>query len=160
MRRSLFGLALVALTPGCILASAANRLSDRTYPEQDASIAGVESGHVHVVVRANDGSLERHDHISSSGPGAIGDTKIERAYRRTQAFSPFAIFDPREDENGFELAVTVAGRKAPDRTWIPQVSKAPSTGAKGASYVLMPLGFLVDVATFPIEWLLFPFVAR
>ena len=144
-------LLLFAFMPGCVLTSAASLLSDPRYPPQEATIARVTSDDVTVLVRATDGSAQ-YERTLHFAVGGIDGATVSLEGRRTQAWSPFALFhDYQAEERAWGVrAVGLVGSEQQD---LPIVEVPPSTGAKVASYALMPFCVLVDIATFPIEWL-------
>ncbi|MBI3723877.1 hypothetical protein HY251_08000, partial [bacterium] len=109
-------LLLLIVSPGCVLTSAANRLSDPTYPEQDAEVAAISSDAVEVVIRGTDGSSERckvSGFVSRTNEGttrALGPIRrasVKRAWRRTMHLSPVAIFERREElESVYEVVAS------------------------------------------------------
>lgn len=151
MRHLLLAAFLLASAPGCVLMSAANHLSDPSFPEQDAEIASVASSSVEVRVRSLDGEVERTTRVTPRFAGEVTSASVAHAWRRTQGVNPFAIFRSIKHESCYE--VTLVGTDGDDRRDVPILSVPPSTGAKVASYALMPLGLLVDMATFPLEWI-------
>ena len=140
------------LCPGCLLTSAANHLSDPSFPEQDATVAAISSSNVVVLIRALDGTREVKTTVSLAEAGPLSKASVDRGWHRTQQWSPVAMFEPRSELESF-FVVSETGVEKNQEVDVGLLRVPPSAGATFCSYVLMPFCFVVDVATFPLEWL-------
>ena len=157
--RTLLLLALLLGAPGCILTSAANHLSDPRYPEQDASVAVVATWSVVVRISSLDGSGDVDRTVSFGTLGPLVSASVVRHWERTQGWSPVALFDSRERENRYSVSARDVDGQTGSNGMEPMIVP-PSTGAKVASAVLLPFCFLIDLGTFPLEWLLYALSQR
>ena len=151
-RFPVLGLALLAFLPGCVLTSLTNKLSDPTFPEQEAEIAKITSDTAEVLIRAKDGTVEARRHATRPVLGVLREATVHHAPRRVMSVNPFAIFrDWRIEQSCYE--VELKGEHGDATTDVKVLLVPPSTGEKVASYTLMPFCFLIDVALFPLEWI-------
>jgi hypothetical protein len=149
----LLALGLLLGTNGCVLTSAVNYIGEPGYPEQTATIAAVRSNavgsEIDVLVRTKVGQREQLSHVWVKDEDPAG-LHVEVRELATQSIAPSTI-DLFGNPYIHEIEV-VNGKNQliGDVSWI---QDEPGSAAKFFSAVLLVPAFLVDVATFPIEWI-------
>ncbi len=138
---------------GCICVSGLTRLGGDRVPDQEASIADVQSSDlgpsvVEVVVRATDGRVRRSWVDLDPEKDAGAALSIEK-HVQGDMIDPAHVFGPTPWTFGVYAAKGADAHRAGE---VQPIREEASTPARVVEAVLMPFAIVIDVAAFPLEW--------